>query len=32
MKNLTIDQEYWITVEAFNENGVSEKAKMIKAQ
>ncbi len=31
MKNLTVDQEYWITVEAFNENGVSDRSKIIKA-
>jgi len=32
MKNLTIDQEYWIAVEAFNENGVADRSKSIKAE
>ena len=30
LKSLTIDQGYYFTVEAFNENGVSERAKPIK--
>lgn len=32
LKSLTTDQEYYFTVEAFNENGVSERAKVIKGE
>ncbi len=32
LKSLTIDQTYYFAVEAFNENGVSERTKVIKAQ
>jgi hypothetical protein len=32
MKNLTVDQEYWISVEAFNENGISKRSNSIKAE
>lgn len=32
MKNLTVDQEYWFSVEAFNENGISKKSKTIKGE
>jgi hypothetical protein len=30
LKSLTVDQEYYFTVEAFNENGVSERAEPLK--
>ncbi|RIJ34471.1 family 43 glycosylhydrolase [Pontibacter oryzae] len=32
LKSLTTDQEYYFTVEAFNENGVSERAKVVKGE
>lgn len=32
LKSLTVDQEYFFTVEAFNENGVSQHHKLIKAE
>jgi hypothetical protein len=30
LKSLTVDQSYYFTIEAFNENGVSERSKVIK--
>jgi hypothetical protein len=32
LKSLTVDQTYYFAVEAFNENGVSEKTRVVKAQ
>jgi hypothetical protein len=32
LKSLTIDQTYYFAVEAFNENGVSERTKVVKAE
>ena len=32
MRNLNADQEYYFTIEAFNENGVSERAKPVKVE
>jgi hypothetical protein len=32
MRSLTVDQEYWFAVEAFNENGISKKSESIKAE
>jgi hypothetical protein len=31
LRSLTVDQQYYFSVEAFNENGVSERAKVVKA-
>ena len=30
LKSLTADQSYWLTIEAFNENGISERSKSFK--
>lgn len=32
LKSLTVDQDYYFTVEAFNENGISERAKLVKVE
>ena len=32
LKSLSVDQEYYFTVEAFNENGVSERTKIVKVE
>ncbi|MCA1601683.1 MAG: family 43 glycosylhydrolase [Acidobacteria bacterium] len=32
LKSLTVDQEYYFAVEAFNENGVSERTKVVKSE
>jgi hypothetical protein len=32
LKNLAIDQTYYFSIEAFNENGISEKTKIVKAE
>ncbi len=32
MKSLTVDQEYYFAVEAFNENGISGRTKVVKAE
>jgi hypothetical protein len=32
LKSLTVDQEYYFSVEAFNENGISERSKIVKTK
>jgi hypothetical protein len=32
MRSLTVDQSYYFAVEAFNENGVSERTKAVKVE
>jgi len=32
LKSLTVDQEYYFAVEAFNENGVSERTKVVSSE
>ena len=32
LKSLTVDQTYYFAIEAFNENGVSERTKVVKAE
>src|SRR5690606_15040868 len=32
VKGLTVDQSYYFTIEAFNENGISERTKLIKIE
>jgi hypothetical protein len=31
LKSLTVDQTYYFAIEAFNENGVSERTRVVKA-
>ncbi len=32
LKSLTVDQQYYFSIEAFNENGISEKTKVVKVE
>jgi hypothetical protein len=32
LKSLAVDQTYYFAIEAFNENGISEKTKVLKAE
>jgi hypothetical protein len=32
LKSLSVDQTYYFSIEAFNENGVSQRAKVVKVE
>jgi hypothetical protein len=32
LKSLTVDQDYYFSIEAFNENGISERTEVVRSQ